>query len=74
MFAASDVMLLTKTDLLPHLDFDVDKCLDYARRVNPRIKTLLVSAKSGEGMQDWLGWIRAARDMARLGRRQTETT
>ncbi len=73
MFAASDVMLLTKTDLLPHLDFDVGKCLDYARRVNPRIKTLLVSAKSGEGMQDWLGWIRAARDMARLGRRQTET-
>ncbi|MDU8929654.1 hydrogenase nickel incorporation protein HypB [Alisedimentitalea sp. MJ-SS2] len=73
MFHASDVMLLTKTDLLPHLDFDVEKCLDYARRVNPRIKTLLVSAKSGEGMQDWLGWIRAAREMAHLGRRQTET-
>ncbi len=73
MFAVSDVMLLTKTDLLPHLEFDVDQCLDYARRVNPRIRTLLVSAKSGEGMEGWLGWIRAARDMARLGRRQSET-
>lgn len=73
MFHASDVMLLTKTDLLPYLDFDVDKCLDYARRVNPRIKTLLLSAKSGEGMDDWLGWIRASRDIARLGRRQAET-
>ncbi len=68
MFHASDVMLLTKTDLLPHLDFDVDKCLDYARRVNPRIKTLMVSAKSGEGMADWLNWIRASRDMFRIGR------
>ncbi len=67
MFHASDVMLLTKTDLLPHLDFDVDKCLEYARRVNPRIKTLLVSAKSGEGMEDWLAWIRASREMFRIG-------
>ena len=74
MFHASDVMLLTKTDLLPHLDFDVDKCLEYARRVNPRITTLLVSAKTGEGMEDWLAWVRAAGDMTRLGRRQTETT
>jgi len=73
MFHASDVMLLTKTDLLPHLDFDVEKCLGYARRVNPKIKTLLVSAKSGDGMEDWLGWIRASREIARLGKRQSET-
>lgn len=73
MFAAADVMLLTKTDLLPHLDFDVDKCLDYARRVNPRIKTLLVSAKSGEGMGDWLNWIRASREMYHIGRPRKET-
>lgn len=68
MFHASDVMLLTKTDLLPHLDFDVDKCLDYARRVNPRIKTLLVSAKSGEGMEDWLNWVRSSRQIFQIGR------
>lgn len=68
MFHASDLMLLTKTDLLPHLDFDVDACLDYARRVNPRIKILQVSAKSGEGMGDWLNWIRASREMFCIGR------
>lgn len=67
MFHASDLMLLTKTDLLPHLDFDVTQCLDYARRVNPKIKILQVSAKSGEGMTDWLTWIRASRDMFRIG-------
>ncbi len=67
MFHASDVMLLTKTDLLPHLDFDVEKCLDCARRVNPRIKILQLSAKSGEGMDDWYAWIRASREMARIG-------
>ncbi len=63
MFHASDIMLLTKIDLLPHLDFDVDKCIEYARRVNPRIKVLLVSAKSGEGMNDWYQWIKAGREM-----------
>jgi hydrogenase nickel incorporation protein HypB len=74
MFHASDVMLLTKIDLLPHLDFDVEKCLDYARRVNPRIKILQVSAKSGAGMDDWLGWVRATSAIARLGRSQQDIT
>ncbi len=73
MFHAADVMLLTKTDLLPHLDFDVAACLDHARRVNPRIKTLPVSAKSGEGMADWLAWIGASREMFRIGRPQKTT-
>jgi hydrogenase nickel incorporation protein HypB len=57
MFAASDLMLLTKTDLLPHLTFDVAKCIEYARRVNPKIAVLQVSAKSGEGMDEWLAWL-----------------
>jgi hydrogenase nickel incorporation protein HypB len=57
MFAASDLMLLTKTDLLPHLSFDVAKCIEYARRVNPKIAVLQVSAKSGEGMDEWLAWL-----------------
>jgi hydrogenase nickel incorporation protein HypB len=73
MFHASDVMLLTKTDLLPYLDFDVDKCLEYAARVNPQIKTFLVSAKSGDGMDDWLNWIRASRAPVRLVRSQEST-
>ncbi|WP_176081926.1 hydrogenase nickel incorporation protein HypB [Paraburkholderia tropica] len=65
MFAAADLMLLNKTDLLPHLDFDVDAALDYARRVNPRIQALCVSARSGEGFAQWLDWIRAGCGAAR---------
>ncbi|CAG9191691.1 hydrogenase isoenzymes nickel incorporation protein HypB [Paraburkholderia tropica] len=65
MFAAADLMLLNKTDLLPHLDFDVDAALDYARRVNPRIQVLCVSARSGEGFAQWLDWVRAGCDAAR---------
>ncbi len=61
MFAAASLMLLNKIDLLPYLQFEVDKCLDYARQVNPNIEILLVSATSGEGMDKWLGWLEAQR-------------
>lgn len=57
MFAAARLMVLNKTDLLPHLDFDVAKCIDFARRVNPDIEVLLVSAKTGVGMDAWLDWL-----------------
>jgi hydrogenase nickel incorporation protein HypB len=59
IFANSSLMILSKIDLLPHVDFDVDACLAYARKVNPSIEVLKVSARSGEGMQEWLKWIRA---------------
>jgi hydrogenase nickel incorporation protein HypB len=58
MFHAADVMLLNKTDLLPHIDFDVAKCLAMARRVNPGITIFEVSAKTGEGMADWYEWLK----------------
>jgi hydrogenase nickel incorporation protein HypB len=61
MFAAADLMLLNKVDLLPHLRFDVDRCLAFARRVNPQIQILHVSAQTGEGMEAWLAWIEAGR-------------
>ncbi len=67
MFHASDLMILTKTDLLAYLDFDVEACIANARRINPRIRVLKVSAKSGEGMEDWLAWIEAARAMQTIG-------
>ncbi|MBD3612913.1 MAG: hydrogenase nickel incorporation protein HypB [Hydrogenovibrio crunogenus] len=57
MFAASSVMLLNKVDLLPYLDFDVDACIRYAQKVNPEIEVIQVSAKSGEGMDDWVNWL-----------------
>ena len=57
MFRNSTVMLLNKTDLLPHLDFDVEKCKEYARLVNPAIIIFEVSARSGEGMEAWYRWL-----------------
>lgn len=60
MFAAADVMILGKIDLLPHLDFDADRCVAYARRINPDIEVLRLSARTGEGMEDWISWIRRA--------------
>ncbi|MGO4152295.1 hydrogenase nickel incorporation protein HypB [Cupriavidus sp. YAF13] len=59
MFHASSLMVLTKTDLLPHLRFDVERCVRYARQVNPGIEILHVSAQTGEGMQAWYAWLHA---------------
>ena len=68
MFAAADIMLLNKIDLLPHLQFDVEKCIEHARRVNPGIKVLQLSAQSGEGMENWHQWVRATQQLALIGR------
>ena len=57
MFAAAHLMVLNKTDLLPHLDFDVGQCIAYARRVNPAIEVLQLSARTGEGLAAWLEWL-----------------
>jgi len=57
MFAAARLMVINKIDLLPHLDFDVPQCIAYARRVNPGIEVLLVSARSGAGLDAWLDWL-----------------
>ena len=59
MFHAADLMILNKIDLLPYLDFDSAECIRYAKQVNPRIKVLSLSAKTGEGMESWLKWLRA---------------
>jgi hydrogenase nickel incorporation protein HypB len=81
MFHAADLMLLNKIDLLPHLEFDVQKCIDFAKRVNPDIEVMQVSATTGDGMDAWLAWLRAgyakataARDenLAALRQRATE--
>jgi hydrogenase nickel incorporation protein HypB len=72
MFHAADLMILNKIDLLPHLQFDVDACIGYARRVNPGIKILQVSATSGEGMDNWLSWIKAAHGLSLIGSQTSE--
>jgi hydrogenase nickel incorporation protein HypB len=57
MFAAARLMVLNKIDLLPHLRFDVERCVAFARRVNPAIEVLQLSATTGEGMDAWLHWL-----------------
>ncbi len=57
MFHAADLMVITKTDLLPHVSFDVERCVAFARRINPEIEVMQLSATSGEGMDAWFDWI-----------------
>ncbi|MGE0788293.1 MAG: hydrogenase nickel incorporation protein HypB [Sandaracinaceae bacterium] len=59
MFRASRLMVLNKVDLLPYVDFDVARCIEHARSVNPEIEVLEVSAKDGTGLDAWLDWIRS---------------
>ncbi len=61
MFAAANLALINKADLLPHLDTDLDLIIANARQINPGLDILTVSAKTEVGMQGWLDWIKAAR-------------
>ncbi|TSE31027.1 Hydrogenase isoenzymes nickel incorporation protein HypB [Tepidimonas thermarum] len=65
MFAAAQLMILNKTDLLPHVKFDVARCIELARRVNPTIEIIQLSATTGEGMDAWLHWLDHAMDAHR---------
>ncbi|WP_028348772.1 hydrogenase nickel incorporation protein HypB [Bradyrhizobium murdochi] len=58
MFAASSLMLINKIDLAPVIDFDLAQTIEYARRVNPNIEVLTVSARTGEGFAALYAWIR----------------
>ena len=60
MFAAADIMVLNKSDLLPHLDFNTGLCIANAMRVNPRLQTFIVSARTGEGMEALYAWLEAS--------------
>jgi len=57
MFRAASLMLLNKVDLLPHVDFDLDRALANAREVNPDMSVLRLSARTGEGMPSWYEWL-----------------
>ncbi len=71
MFAAAKLMLLNKVDLLPHLEFEVERCVANARRVNPDIEVIEVSAASGVGMDRWIAWLERGLWAARSGRAET---
>ena len=57
MFHAADLMLLNKCDLLPYVDFNVDRAIGYAQRVHPGLPVIQLSATQGDGMQAWCDWI-----------------
>lgn len=69
MFRAASLMLLNKIDLLPYLNYDVTAAIAYARRVNPGIRVIQVSATSGKGMDEWLEFLREGAAQARAARR-----
>ncbi|MFH1853264.1 MAG: hydrogenase nickel incorporation protein HypB [Candidatus Neomarinimicrobiota bacterium] len=58
MFAAADLCIINKTDLLPYVDFDVEKCKQLALQVNHHLRFIELSARTGEGLEDWLVWIK----------------
>ena len=61
MFAAADLCLINKMDLLPYVNFDVDACEAAARQVNPRLEFCRISATTGEGLAPWYQWLRSRR-------------
>lgn len=58
MFAMADVLLISKIDVLEHFDFDMDACKMRARNLNPDIEIFPISAKTGEGMEPWVTWLK----------------
>jgi hydrogenase nickel incorporation protein HypB len=57
MFKSSHLCIINKSDLLPYVDFDVDKTMEYARSLNPNLEFILLSARTGEGMELWYEWL-----------------
>ena len=57
-FKTSDVFIITKADLLPYFDFDVDKVIKEALSLNPKLEVFVVSAKTGEGLEDWYNYLK----------------
>ncbi len=58
MFQAADICLINKVDLLPYVDFDVNRCIENAKKVNNRLTFFELSAKSCQGMDLWFDWLR----------------
>jgi hydrogenase nickel incorporation protein HypB len=57
MFRASALLLINKLDLLPYVNFDMDRCLAHARQINPDLQVYPLSATTGEGLEGWYDWL-----------------
>lgn len=60
MFTICDVVLINKVDVLPYFDFDMEKCKEYIYMRNPEAKIIPICAKTGEGIEEWSGWLKEA--------------
>ena len=58
MFSICDVVLINKIDVMPYFDFDMDKCREYIAMRNPDAKVIPICAKTGEGMEEWINWLK----------------
>ena len=58
MFSICDVLLINKIDVLPYFDFDLEACKKHVLRLNPNIRILPISARTGEGIDEWAAWLR----------------
>jgi hydrogenase nickel incorporation protein HypB len=65
IFSAADVMVLSKIDLLPHVEFDTATAIANARKVKPGIAVLQVSARTGAGLEEWYAWLKREAAAAR---------
>lgn len=58
MFSICDVLLINKIDVLPYFDFDIEECKKYVKKLNPNMKVIPISARNGEGIEEWADWLR----------------
>ena len=65
MFQESDALIISKIDTINYFDFDISKCIERVRKLNPNIAIFPVSAKTGEGMAEWESWLITAIDSNR---------
>ena len=62
MFTICDCLLINKIDVLPYFDFDLEACRKYVTRLNPNMKIIPISARTGEGIDEWADWLRSQID------------
>ena len=58
MFSVSDICIINKIDLVPYVDFNMEKCKEYALKVNKNLKFFELSAKTGDGVDEWYSWLK----------------
>jgi hydrogenase nickel incorporation protein HypB len=73
MFQAADCLLITKIDLAPYLDVDLDRIVANVRQMNPQVTIIAVSAKTGEGLETWFDWVRSQIHQLSTAKQQLST-